>query len=211
MKRALIISVAFTVTEILKWVILSFVLFWKITFQWVEGMGWLLKQFFLVNDFLGNWETLKFMVIYKTKFFSTLFGQIWPKKSELSVYAQLIDEHMVWFFYELWFKLKFSSLTPSNMLNLTIMFILFWTANTHFWANLVQKIKTVSLRWKLIPRLVSICKMRWYQNLQKFVAGIFKVKIDLSPELMNDTFEFIKKRSSLRYFSIIVNVGIFIQ
>ena len=86
------------------------------------------------------------MVIYKTKFFSTLFGQIWPKKSELSVCAQLIDEHMVWFFYELWFKLKFSSLTPSNMLNLTIMFILFRTANTHFWANLVQKIKTVSLR-----------------------------------------------------------------
>ena len=53
--------------------------------------------------------------------------------------------------------------------------------------------------------------MRWYQNLPKFVTEIFKVKIDLSPELMNDTFEFIKKRNSLRYFSIIVNVGIFIQ
>ena len=118
---------------------------------------------------------------------------------------------MVWFFYELWFKLKFGSLAPLNMLNLTIMFILFRTAKTHFWANLVQKIKTVSLRRKLIPRLVSICKMCWYQNLQKFVTEIFKVKIDLSPELMNDTFEFIKKRNSLRYFSIIVNVGIFIQ
>ena len=36
------------------------------------------------------------------------------------------------------------------------------------------------------------------QNLQKLVPGIFKVKNDLSPDLMNDVFGFIKKRYSLR-------------
>ena len=27
--------------------------------------------------------------------------------------------------------------------------------------NLIQNIKTVSLRWKLIPRLIRICKIQW--------------------------------------------------
>ena len=34
------------------------------------------------------------------------------------------------------------------------------------------------------------------QNLKIFATGIFKVKIGLSPELMNDFFEFIEKPSS---------------
>ena len=33
----------------------------------------------------------------------------------------------------------------------------------------------------------------YYQNLQKFVTEIFKVKIDFSPEDMNNIFEFIKR------------------
>ena len=36
------------------------------------------------------------------------------------------------------------------------------------------------------------------RNLQKLVTEIFKVKNGLSPELMNDVFEFIEKLCSLR-------------
>ena len=44
--------------------------------------------------------------------------------------------------------------------------------------------------------LISKCvKCR---NINIFVTEIFKVKIGLSPELMNDIFEFIEKLSSLR-------------
>ena len=37
-----------------------------------------------------------------------------------------------------------------------------------------------------------------HRNLQKLVTVIFKVKIGLSPELMNDVFEFMEKPYSLR-------------
>ena len=37
-----------------------------------------------------------------------------------------------------------------------------------------------------------------HRNLQKLVTEIFKVKNGLSPELMNDVFEFIEKPYSLR-------------
>ena len=37
-----------------------------------------------------------------------------------------------------------------------------------------------------------------HKNLQKLVTEIFKVKNDLSPELRNDVFEFIKKPISLQ-------------
>ena len=35
-------------------------------------------------------------------------------------------------------------------------------------------------------------------NVQKFLTQTFQVKIGLSPELMNDTFEFIERRNFLR-------------
>ena len=30
-----------------------------------------------------------------------------------------------------------------------------------FWANLVQEIKIVSLRWNMVPRLIQICRIQW--------------------------------------------------
>ena len=44
--------------------------------------------------------------------------------------------------------------------------------------------------------LISKCVKR--RNINIFVTEIFKVKIGLSHELMNDIFEFIEKLSSLR-------------
>ena len=41
-----------------------------------------------------------------------------------------------------------------------------------------------------------------HRNLQKLVTQIFKVKNGLSPELMNDVFEFIEKPNSLRTTSL---------
>ena len=37
-----------------------------------------------------------------------------------------------------------------------------------FWANLVQKIKVVSLRWNLVPRLIQICKIQWWCSIFLF-------------------------------------------
>ena len=47
---------------------------------------------------------------------------------------------------------------------------------------------------------ILISKFAKYLNLKKFESKIFifKVKIGLSPELMNDILEFIEKRPSLR-------------
>ena len=32
----------------------------------------------------------------------------------------------------------------------------------HFWANLVEKIKIVSLSWNLVPRLTWTCRIQWW-------------------------------------------------
>ena len=34
-----------------------------------------------------------------------------------------------------------------------------------FWANLVQKIKIVSLRWNLVPRIIQIWRIQWQCSL----------------------------------------------
>ena len=39
------------------------------------------------------------------------------------------------------------------------------------WDNLVQKIKIVSLRWNLIPRLIRICWIQWCCSLFSFLTG----------------------------------------
>ena len=40
-----------------------------------------------------------------------------------------------------------------------------------FWANLVQNLKTVSLRWNLIPRLIQIYRIQWRYSLFLFLTG----------------------------------------
>ena len=37
-----------------------------------------------------------------------------------------------------------------------------------FWANLVQQIKIVSLRWNLIPRLIRLCRIQWWCSFFSF-------------------------------------------
>ena len=54
------------------------------------------------------------------------------------------------------------------------------------------------LKILLAEKYNSIPKSAKYQNLQKLVTWIYKVKIGLSPELMNFTFEFIEKPYSMR-------------
>ena len=39
------------------------------------------------------------------------------------------------------------------------------------WDNVVQKIKIVSLRWNLIPRLIRICWIQWCCSLFSFLTG----------------------------------------
>ena len=61
------------------------------------------------------------------------------------------------------FKLKFCTKFYSNIQKLMEIFILFaWDRKSSFSANLVQKIKIVSLTWNLVPRLIWIWKTQWW-------------------------------------------------
>ena len=86
------------------------------------------------------------------------------------------------------FKLKFGN---SNMQNSMVMFTFFVLDRKYlFWANLVQKFKTVCLKWNLASRLIRICNGDvhffhfWLEILflSKFGPNIsiflFKVKCD---------------------------------
>ena len=60
------------------------------------------------------------------------------------------------------FKLKFVTQSNSNMQNSIVKFafaVFNW--KYRFWANLIQKIKIVSLTLNLVPRLIRICRIQW--------------------------------------------------
>ena len=66
-------------------------------------------------------------------------------------------------------KLKFGTKTNSSMHNSGVMFTFSFSGWKHsFWVNLVQKIKTVSLRWNSVPRLIRICRIQWCCPLFRF-------------------------------------------
>ena len=52
-----------------------------------------------------------------------------------------------------------------------------WTACSVFnwkylyWVNLVQNLKIISLSWKLVPRLIEICRIPWWRSLFIFSIG----------------------------------------
>ena len=67
------------------------------------------------------------------------------------------------------FSLKFGSETKSNILNSVVQFTFSVLEGKHpFWANLVQKIKIVSLSWNLIASLIRICRIKWHCSLVSF-------------------------------------------
>ena len=62
------------------------------------------------------------------------------------------------------FKLKFG-----NMQNSMVVFTFsVLDQKLTFRANLVQKIKIISLSWNLVPRLISICWIQWWCSLFLF-------------------------------------------
>ena len=124
-----------------------------------------------------------------------LFGQIWFKKSTLSVEAEIwcphqfkyaefnIDVHFFRFQLEIsflgkfgpknqnyQFKLEFGTYSNSNMQSSMVMptfFVFDW--KYLFWANLVQKVKLISLSWNLVPRLIRIWWIQWWCSLFLFL------------------------------------------
>ena len=64
------------------------------------------------------------------------------------------------------FKLKFGTFTNSNMQSSMALFIFFcFRPDTPFWANLVRKIRVVSLSWNLVPILIRIRTIQWRCSL----------------------------------------------
>ena len=54
-----------------------------------------------------------------------------------------------------------------------------------FWANLVEKIKIVSLSWNLVPRLVRICRIQWWSSFFCFRPKTPVLGIVFSPLMYN--------------------------
>ena len=83
---------------------------------------------------------------------NTLFGQICSKKSKFH------------------FKLKFGTYTNLNMQNLMVNFIFFvFEWKYLFWANLVQKIKILTLSWNLVPTIIRTCRIQWWCSFFSFL------------------------------------------
>ena len=57
-----------------------------------------------------------------------------------------------------------------NSMILFTFFVFEWKCP--FWANLVQKIKIVTLCWNLVPRLIRICRTHWCYSLFCFWVEI---------------------------------------
>ena len=68
------------------------------------------------------------------------------------------------------FKMKLDTSTNSNIHNSMVMITFFFVFDRtySFWANLVQKLKIVSLKWNLITGLIRICRIRWCCSLFRF-------------------------------------------
>ena len=101
------------------------------------------------------WYWLFFLLIFLFWNGNTLFEQIWFKSSTL-------------FKAKPWYLEKFEYLEFSGdvMFNFSV---LDW--NYLFWANLVQKTKIVNLSWNLVPRLIRICKIKWWCSLSWISGG----------------------------------------
>ena len=81
------------------------------------------------------------------------------------------------------FKLKCSTKNSSNMQNSTVVFTFSILAKEYlFCANLVRKIKIVSLSWNLVARLIRIRRIQWWCSLfplstRNTFLGLFGTKI----------------------------------
>ena len=123
----------------------------------------------------------------------SLFGQIWSKKSQ-----------------NCQFKLKCGTHTNLNMWNSMALFIFSVLDRKHpFWANLVQKIKVVSLSWNVVPRLIQICRIHCWCSYFPFYLGnslfgqnlVQKIKIvSLSRNLVPGLFEYGELNGAVHFF-----------
>ena len=63
------------------------------------------------------------------------------------------------------------SLTRLRRIQWCSSLFLFLRGNNHIWANLVQKIKIISLNWNLVPTLIRTCRIQWWNSLFLFLIG----------------------------------------
>ena len=76
---------------------------------------------------------------------NTLFGQIWSKKSKLSVEAEILVPRLI----------------PICRIQWWCSLFLFLIGNTFFGQIWSKKIKISSSRWNLILKLIQTCRVQW--------------------------------------------------
>ena len=68
--------------------------------------------------------------------------------------------------------MNFGTYSKSNMYNSVVVFIFSpLDGKSLLWANLVEKIKVVSLSRNLVPRLIRTCTIQWQCSLFLFQTG----------------------------------------
>ena len=111
------------------------------------------------------------------------------------------------------FKLKFVTQSNSNMQNSIVKFafaVFNW--KYRFWANLIQKIKIVSLTLNLVPRLIRICRIQWWCSLFPFSIASFvqKVHLAFSCYLINLPAIYSRRLEATGFFLILIKKLLFI-
>ena len=88
-----------------------------------------------------------------------------------NMYTAYLLVKYIWKIQNYWFKLTLGTYTNSNMQNSMAMSTLsVFNRKHHFWANLVQNIKIVSLCWCWAPRLIQICRIQQWYSLIPFLT-----------------------------------------
>ena len=88
------------------------------------------------------------------------------------------------------FKLKFATWINLKMLNSVVMFKSFLLERMYpFWANLVQKIKIIFLRWNLVPGLIWTCWIQWWSSFFFLFFFRFSLFGKISPKVQNCSFK----------------------
>ena len=137
----------------------------------MNWMGRLLKQdLFLIGEFHGNWKILQdSSYLQQKRKFATQTNSNMLNSMMMFTFYVLDQKYPFWSKNDFFFKMEIGIHPNSNMLNLMVMFTFSISVRKcPFWANLVQNVKTVCLRWKLVPRIIKICWIRWGSSFVLF-------------------------------------------
>ena len=90
--------------------------------------------------------------ILRWRSFFSFFGRKTPFSPNLVQETNLFIQTKIWYLQ----KIRHADFDDD------VHFFCFRSEKNKFWANLVQKLRVVCLKWTYVPRLILICRIRWW-------------------------------------------------